>query len=388
MGGLFAGVEDRLVAYGLVVGDGGLVEHTSDPGEDGINIHFSENWAALMWPTESLHFVGRAAPAALLFQNGIHDTYVPPRDAIRYQTAASEPKTVIWYDAGHDLGWGHVYDAAKWLQPHLGDDLIFLSPNYRTNAVIIDRFLLAVLFAGLGVYLVDVYRRCRALSWEERLGWLLVVILSGPLGLGFYWLTVRSRASIEDFGTQPITWRIVLATTILCTTGLVLGLFLGDLVNSLIASADFRLRLFQLYLAILVVGWLFGYLNRKTYQMGVVSHVLVVNTFWVIVMLVPRLLGDFVYIPQWLQYPTDVLTSAVITFPLHYWLLKRGFTRGLYNEESQATFPSRKRLPWLLASVLLLVSYIAVLGSVFLMVQSATGYGWQDVIFILIGVYL
>ena len=79
----------------LVVGDGGLVEHTSNPGEDGINIHFNENWAALMWPTESLHFLSLAEPAALLFQNGIHDTYVPPLDAIRYQTAASNPKTVI-----------------------------------------------------------------------------------------------------------------------------------------------------------------------------------------------------------------------------------------------------------------------------------------------------
>jgi len=62
----------------LVIGDGGLVEYTADPGEDGLNIHFSDTWAALMWPTESLHFIGRAAPAALLFQNGLHDTNMPP----------------------------------------------------------------------------------------------------------------------------------------------------------------------------------------------------------------------------------------------------------------------------------------------------------------------
>ena len=42
MGGLLAGVEDRLVAYVLAAGDGGLVEHTADPGQNGLNIHFSE----------------------------------------------------------------------------------------------------------------------------------------------------------------------------------------------------------------------------------------------------------------------------------------------------------------------------------------------------------
>jgi predicted esterase len=47
MGGLFAGIERRLQAYVLMVGDGGLVEHLSDPDENGYPYHWSERWVAL-----------------------------------------------------------------------------------------------------------------------------------------------------------------------------------------------------------------------------------------------------------------------------------------------------------------------------------------------------
>lgn len=122
MGDLLAGIENRLVAYVLKIRDGSLVEHTYEPGDDGLPAHFGKEWAALMWPTESLHDISRSAPAAILFQNGIHDINVPTTDAMRNQTAASELKTVDWYDSGHDLPVEPYLDAADWLQPYLGED--------------------------------------------------------------------------------------------------------------------------------------------------------------------------------------------------------------------------------------------------------------------------
>ncbi len=89
MGGLLAGIEDRLKAYVLVVGDGGLIEHTSEPMENGLPDQFRTTWVEAMWPIEPIHFVGQAAPAALLFQNGLQDQLVPPGDALRYQIAGS-----------------------------------------------------------------------------------------------------------------------------------------------------------------------------------------------------------------------------------------------------------------------------------------------------------
>ena len=245
MGGLLAGVEDRLAAYVLVVGDGGLVEHTADPGEDGLNLHFSEDWAALMWPTEPLHFIGRAAPAALLFQNGVHDTYVPPHDAIRFHAAASEPKTVLWYDAGHNLPWKFVSDAAKWLQPYLGERLFLMAPNYRASAALGERGIIAAICVSVGIFLWDTLRQ-RNLAWGDRLVWLVGMVLLGPLGLVIYWLSVPRDAAAWGPAMKPSTWRQVLGITTLTTVALTIGLVIGDWINDMLYTIiDFRVRFVQ-----------------------------------------------------------------------------------------------------------------------------------------------
>ena len=99
MGGLLAGVEKRLKAYVFEVGDGGLislykgVNHTESQR---LARSVEEQWFAAMEPIEPIRFVGRAAPARLLFQNGRRDSYVPVGSAKAYQDAGSEPKTVKW----------------------------------------------------------------------------------------------------------------------------------------------------------------------------------------------------------------------------------------------------------------------------------------------------
>jgi len=128
MGGLFAGVEDRLQAYVLVVGDGGLVNH-----ETGLDDLFGDlyslpqstrkAWLDSMSPIEPLHFVAHAAPSVLLFQSGRQDELVPFPDAVRYQVAASELKEVLWYDAGHSLGTDAQRDQGLWLAQYIGLDV-------------------------------------------------------------------------------------------------------------------------------------------------------------------------------------------------------------------------------------------------------------------------
>ena len=68
MGGLLAGVEGRLKAYVLAVGDGGLVSHFTGPDDtDGPRQRLAatdrERWLAAMRPIEPINFVARAAPA-------------------------------------------------------------------------------------------------------------------------------------------------------------------------------------------------------------------------------------------------------------------------------------------------------------------------------------
>jgi len=128
LGGLLAGVEDRVQAYALMSGDGGWVSHLS-----GFNVFYQEiprsfgvvwdRWIDGMWSIEPIHFVGHAAPAALLFQAGRQDRSVREWQALPFHRAGSEPKEILWYESGHDLPAQAWLDQAAWLQRYAGIDV-------------------------------------------------------------------------------------------------------------------------------------------------------------------------------------------------------------------------------------------------------------------------
>lgn len=125
MGGLLAGVEKRIHAYALVVGEGGFVSHFTGPDDvngplQRLSPEQAKRWLAMMEPIEPVRFVGRAAPAHLLFQNGRQDNIILPADGKAFQEAGSEPKTVLWYDGDHNLNEQAVYDRHLWLAQELG----------------------------------------------------------------------------------------------------------------------------------------------------------------------------------------------------------------------------------------------------------------------------
>ena len=126
MGALFAGIERRLKAAVLVVGDGGLVSHFTGP-ED-LNLMASLScatrvaWLRAMAPIEPIRFIPLATPAALLLQSGRIDNLVPVADAEALHAAAPSPKTIRWYDAGHGLDQQAVSDRQDWLSAQIGLD--------------------------------------------------------------------------------------------------------------------------------------------------------------------------------------------------------------------------------------------------------------------------
>jgi len=124
MGGLFAGVEDRIAAFVLAVGDGGLVTHLTGPEDANgplsqLSAARRESWLAAMEPIEPLKWI-RSAEAPILFQSARNDVAVPPADAREFQQAAREPKDVRWYDSGHFLPPQASCDAARWLEDRIG----------------------------------------------------------------------------------------------------------------------------------------------------------------------------------------------------------------------------------------------------------------------------
>lgn len=149
MGGLLAGIDHRLQACVLIVGDGGWVTHetNSENLTMPVNEFFKDYraWIDAMWPIEPIHYVSHISPTPLLFQNAVRDQYTNVGDAIRYQDTAGEPKHVIWYDSQHwPLPDEAITDGARWLQQFIGSGPLYLlpAPNYRPSAVLIDRLLM------------------------------------------------------------------------------------------------------------------------------------------------------------------------------------------------------------------------------------------------------
>jgi hypothetical protein len=128
MGTLFVGIERRIKAAVLVVGDGGLVSHFTGPEDAsfmaGLSCGTRVGWFRVMTPIEPIRFIAHAPPTALLLQNGRLDNLVPAADAEELHAAAPQPKTIRWYNAGHGLDQQALLDRHEWLNAQIGLDLL------------------------------------------------------------------------------------------------------------------------------------------------------------------------------------------------------------------------------------------------------------------------
>ena len=126
MGALFAGVEPRIKTAVLVVADGGLVSHFTGPEDSsfmaGLSCETRASWFRGMTAIEPIRFIAHASPTALLLQNGRLDNLVPVADAQALHTAAPQPKTILWYEAGHGLSQQAAADRLDWLRQEIGLD--------------------------------------------------------------------------------------------------------------------------------------------------------------------------------------------------------------------------------------------------------------------------
>jgi len=122
IGGVLSGVETRIEAYVFVAGAPSRSDRiprriTSAMPADDLSAYLEATR-----PFDAVHYVGHAAPAALLFQCAREDEIVPPETSQRYYEAGSRPKQIVWYDAGHGLDDQARLDRARWLAEHIGLD--------------------------------------------------------------------------------------------------------------------------------------------------------------------------------------------------------------------------------------------------------------------------
>jgi dienelactone hydrolase len=126
-GVLLASVEKRIKGYVIMAGAPSLTEFlrtSTVPGIVEVRNSLTKAQQADYFTTlakvDPINYVPHVAPAALFFQFGKRDTYPTEQSATRYFQAASEPKSVKWYDTGHALNDEARHDRALWLQKQVG----------------------------------------------------------------------------------------------------------------------------------------------------------------------------------------------------------------------------------------------------------------------------
>jgi acetyl esterase/lipase len=118
LGALLAGVEHRIRSYDLMSGGSYPAEVYVRAAPPSLRARVR----AELVPTDALRYIGHAAPSTLFFQDGRNDSYAPHAALVGLIRAASRPKRVRWYDAGHDLGDAAYHDQLRWLSRRLGLD--------------------------------------------------------------------------------------------------------------------------------------------------------------------------------------------------------------------------------------------------------------------------
>jgi hypothetical protein len=119
-GGLLAGVENRIKTYVFHSGLGSVLEARIENARKVLAAIPKDQVDKLFECVAPIHYVGAAAPAVLLFQNGRLDQGIPAESGLRWNEAGSQPKRIKWYDAGHGLNETADRDRLEWMKEQLG----------------------------------------------------------------------------------------------------------------------------------------------------------------------------------------------------------------------------------------------------------------------------
>jgi len=118
-GGILAGVDRRIKSGVLMAGVGSFsdVAQLNMPSLAGEEL---KRYKTIMEPIDPIGYIKDAAPAALFFQFGLQDAFFPRQKFLDYYGAASEPKSIQWYDADHySINEVGRPDRIKWLKERI-----------------------------------------------------------------------------------------------------------------------------------------------------------------------------------------------------------------------------------------------------------------------------
>jgi cephalosporin-C deacetylase-like acetyl esterase len=126
MAAVAASIDDRFRAAVYEVGLLGMSIHIATspgPWAQGVRKELGSNLQHFLEVTsvvDDKNYIGQAPAIPKLFQSALYDPGVPRKDAQDFFDAASQPKELKWYDAGHDMDdVGAIADRAHFLAKNL-----------------------------------------------------------------------------------------------------------------------------------------------------------------------------------------------------------------------------------------------------------------------------
>lgn len=119
LGAMLASVEKRIRSLVIMSGSARLTYFLRRMA-DSMASDQLEAYLEMMAVIDPVGHIGQASPSDLLLQNGLQDEFVPPAEVEALYDAASEPKTIRWYEAGHALDAQAASDRMAWLGARLG----------------------------------------------------------------------------------------------------------------------------------------------------------------------------------------------------------------------------------------------------------------------------
>lgn len=125
-GAILAGVEKRIKAFVIMSGAPSLTEFlrvSTIPAivetRNSLTKEQQENYFTTLGLVDPINYIGHVAPSALFLQFGKKDRYPSEEMQTLYAKAASNPKLVKTYDAGHELNDEARTDRAEWLRKQI-----------------------------------------------------------------------------------------------------------------------------------------------------------------------------------------------------------------------------------------------------------------------------
>lgn len=126
-GAVLAGVEKRIKAFVIMAGNPSLTEFlrtSTVPAivetRNALTKEQRENYFSMLAFFDPINYIGHVAPSALFLQFGKKDSFVNEEKATLYSKAASNPKLVKTYDAGHELNDEARRDRAEFFRKQIG----------------------------------------------------------------------------------------------------------------------------------------------------------------------------------------------------------------------------------------------------------------------------